>query len=103
MVEVILTKRIMDFTMGTVIRKNFCRKDAPSISADSYSSVGIPFRPAIMMMVLYPVHLQVMPIMTTALAPHTEFSQSTPLQPIDRRRWFTRPKSVLNSSLKIMA
>ena len=34
-VEVMLTNRMMDFTMGMVIRKNFCKKEAPSISADS--------------------------------------------------------------------
>ena len=78
--------------------------EAALLIEDKYDEIcGIPFRPAIIMIVLYPVHLQVIPMMTTALAPHTVFSQSTPPRPKVLRIWFTRPKSVLNSSLKIIA
>lgn len=70
-VDMIAVNKIVGFNSGTVILKNVCIGDAPSILAASYTEYSIFCNPERKNTILYPVHLQSSAMIITILALQT--------------------------------
>ena len=67
-VDIIAVNKIVGFNNGTVILKNVCIADAPSIFAASYTEYSMFCNPERKNTILYPVHLHKRANMITIFA-----------------------------------